>query len=569
MSVVANVSLQLDGSQAIAESNKVNSAMQKLQSTGAQTTQKLNSGFGRLGKRLGALRQSFSTLQAGVAAVGLGTFAKSVLEVGVNADRTAKRIENLTGSAEDAAKVQDIAARAAKQFGIGNLSASNAVADLVGRLSPMGVSLSDIETTFIGANKAAASMGLSSQATSNVMLQLSQALGSGVLQGDEFRSISEQMPPILQAVADVMGVERTELKKLGSDGKITTDILIKAMGELRKMETVKPDAIKQFNAAMENLQVTIGQKLLPAITPFITLATSLVNIFTSLPQPIQTVVVGLGGLVAAIAIIGPAVAGFIIGLKALAPAAAVVVGAIGGIMKVLGFAAGLGKVLTAVIAILSGPVGWIAALVAAGIAMYKFRDNIGKALAGIRQGFGTLKNAISRPFQQGIDIIKGAVNGLIGLMERTINGYIKAINVVVSGYNFVAKIFKAPTAPMIQYAVLPRLAEGGFVDSPTNAVIGEGGEGEYVIPESKMQSAMNRYSRGTRGAAVTEGGATDQSVNAKRGGNPVVNISTGPVMRMNNKNYVTVSDLNNAVGSVVAAMSESGSSGYGGSARLS
>jgi len=45
-------------------------------------------------------------------------------------------------------------------------------------------------------------------------------------------------------------------------------------------------------------------------------------------------------------------------------------------------------------------------------------------------------------------------------------------------------------------------AEGGFVSGPTRALIGEGGEPEYVIPESKMRESMARYSRGARGSSV-------------------------------------------------------------------
>ena len=53
-------------------------------------------------------------------------------------------------------------------------------------------------------------------------------------------------------------------------------------------------------------------------------------------------------------------------------------------------------------------------------------------------------------------------------------------------------------------------ATGGYVSSPTNALIGEGGEPEYVIPESKMRTAMSRYSRGSRGnSVIPESGATE------------------------------------------------------------
>ena len=48
-------------------------------------------------------------------------------------------------------------------------------------------------------------------------------------------------------------------------------------------------------------------------------------------------------------------------------------------------------------------------------------------------------------------------------------------------------------------------ADGGFVSSPTNAIIGEGGANEYVIPENKMGAAMSRYSAGARGDAVLNG----------------------------------------------------------------
>lgn len=55
---------------------------------------------------------------------------------------------------------------------------------------------------------------------------------------------------------------------------------------------------------------------------------------------------------------------------------------------------------------------------------------------------------------------------------------------------------------------LPKLyAEGGFVTGPTNALIGEGGEPEYVIPASKMRGAMNRYAAGSRGSSVIPGGS--------------------------------------------------------------
>ena len=82
-------------------------------------------------------------------------------------------------------------------------------------------------------------------------------------------------------------------------------------------------------------------------------------------------------------------------------------------------------------------------------------------------------------------------------------------------------------------------AEGGFVTGPTNALIGEGGEPEYVIPASKMRTAMGRYAGGARGNSVIPGNGGEPA--AAGGGvatmEPIdVRYS---VERINNVDYVT------------------------------
>ena len=76
-----------------------------------------------------------------------------------------------------------------------------------------------------GIQKLFAIGGTGVQQQADALLQLTQALGSDKLQGDEFRSIAEAAPMIEQMVAKYMGVTRGELKKLSSDGAITAEIL--------------------------------------------------------------------------------------------------------------------------------------------------------------------------------------------------------------------------------------------------------------------------------------------------------------------------------------------------------
>lgn len=71
--------------------------------------------------------------------------------------------------------------------------------------------------------------GASATEQSSALLQLTQAMGSGKLQGDEFRSITENAPMIADAIAKYVGVSKGELKELSSEGAITADIIKNAM----------------------------------------------------------------------------------------------------------------------------------------------------------------------------------------------------------------------------------------------------------------------------------------------------------------------------------------------------
>ncbi len=80
-------------------------------------------------------------------------------------------------------------------------------------------------------NQALIISGASAQEGGAALRQLGQALGAGKLSGDEFVSVNENLPRVMQAVADSMGVTRGELKELASDGKITAEVLVEAMSK--------------------------------------------------------------------------------------------------------------------------------------------------------------------------------------------------------------------------------------------------------------------------------------------------------------------------------------------------
>lgn len=97
------------------------------------------------------------------------------------------------------------------------------------------------------------------------LLQLSQALGSGKLQGDEFRSIAENAPMLEQIISRYMGVTQGELKDLAKDGEITASIMRNAiLGATDEIEAKFKNMPRTFG---QNMQL-LGTIAFRAFTPF-------------------------------------------------------------------------------------------------------------------------------------------------------------------------------------------------------------------------------------------------------------------------------------------------------------
>ena len=85
-------------------------------------------------------------------------------------------------------------------------------------------------------------------------------------------------------------------------------------------------------------------------------------------------------------------------------------------------------------------------------------------------------------------------------------------------------------------------AKGGVVTKPTVAMIGEGGEPEYIVPQSKAAGFAANYLSGARGASAIPSGSDGGG-----GAMPTINITTGPIMQQNGQNYVSMPDMERAL----------------------
>jgi len=162
--------------------------------------------------------------------------------------------------------------------------------------------------------------GASAQEASAVMTQFSQALASGVLQGDEFRSMAEAAPQYLDKLAEVMKIPREQLKKMASDGKLTAKAVIDAT---RQMSDYFGDKFKQMPMTVGRAMTVIGNRFARMLdkmnrdSNFVTtIANGILTVFDKIEAGVYKLVEAFGGWENMIRFVGIAI-GVAFGAKAL------------------------------------------------------------------------------------------------------------------------------------------------------------------------------------------------------------------------------------------------------------
>lgn len=270
--------------------------------------------FKKLDTRAGGITKSFTRLGKVIASVGVLEIGRRSIQTAANFQKLELRLKLLTEATGQFEEAQAIATKGQKLFGMSATEALDGVTNITARLKPLGVSLEDIETTFLGFNTAAKLGGASAIEASNAFRQLAQALGSGRLAGDEFRSVSEQVPLILKPLADELNVSTGELKELAAQGKLTSDVVIRALRKLgasgaedlkKILENDPTQVFKNLSNEVENLQIAVGSALLPAAKTLTEALTILVKVVNVLPPEFISIAAGITATVAAATLLIP------------------------------------------------------------------------------------------------------------------------------------------------------------------------------------------------------------------------------------------------------------------------
>ena len=196
--------------------------------------------------RLVSLKGLLKTALAGIA---VGKITKQAIGMSDEYANMHARLDMIRDGMQTTEELQKSIYTSAQRTGSAYTTMANGVAKMRMQAGDVfrnnGETIAFLETM----NKSFVVGGASIEEQKSAMLQLTQAMASGKLQGDELRSLAETSPALIQAIANKLGVSRGEVKKLGADGKITADIV----------KTAMLDASEAIDQQFRNMPMTWGR----------------------------------------------------------------------------------------------------------------------------------------------------------------------------------------------------------------------------------------------------------------------------------------------------------------------
>lgn len=323
------------------------SEMLKAQGVSTKTARDTEKAWAATNGRLNSIGRSMASgLVAPLAAIGAAASAREVTAyadawtvagnklaaASQSSGRQARSLEELNALANDT------------RSGIGETV--DLYAKLLRSTKDVAKSEEDVAKATEIVNKAfkAGGAGASEQAAG--ILQLSQALGSGVLQGDELRSLRENAPLLAQAIADEFGTTIAGLKKLGAEGELTSErvfqAILKAQPKIQAMfgttnQTIADGVTKVNNAFTQYIgqtdsSLSASERLVAGLNALADNFDGIADATLKVAAIIAGALVGraIGGMIAKLGLAAGAMLRFVAALKA-AQGIAKVSAAIGGI----------------------------------------------------------------------------------------------------------------------------------------------------------------------------------------------------------------------------------------------
>ncbi|HFC6189739.1 TPA: tape measure protein [Neisseria meningitidis] len=370
----------------------VKSGFEAVGSQAQQATEKVRTEVDKIGSGLSGL----TGLLAGLASVG---FAKSMLDTADAVQSINSQIRQVVSSETEYLAVQRQLLDTANRTRASLESTASLYVSTSRALKDYGYTQQEILKFTEATNNAMTIGGVGAQQQAAALMQLSQALGSGVLQGDEFKSIAEAAPILLDTIAEYMGKSRAEIKKLGSEGQLTADVIFKAIS----------GASEKFGEQAAKMPMTMGQALTVFSNNWQSMVSKLLNDSGAMS--------GIAAIIKLIAdnlnLVVPIVAGF-----AVAVAAAVA------------------PTLALNVALLANPFGIIAVAIGTVIGLIaKFGDEIdvfGGGWSNLSDVIRAVWQIITETIGEAVGTVKSWFDGLTGWLNESVGGWSSLFGRVMS-----------------------------------------------------------------------------------------------------------------------------------------
>lgn len=349
--------------------------------------------------------------------------------------------------------------------------------------------------------------GASTQESSNAMLQLSQALGSGVLRGDELNSIFEQAPNLIQSIADYLNVPIGKIREMAADGELSAGVVKAAIfnsaDEINAKFSQMPMTWGQVFTAMKNTALMQFQPVLNKINElannpqFQEFAANAVGALASVVNAVLTVfevVASVGGFIADNwSIISPIIYGIAtaIGMVCIAMTAYNAITKISAAIDAAkAFALSIhsaslamltGATFSATVAqygfnaaLLACPLTWIViAIIAVIAAIYAVIAIINKVKGTTISATGVIFGVITWLCTLITDIVIGLINGLIQLVwSQFVEPFIGIIEWILTAANGGFNSFGGAVANLIGHIISWFLSLGKIVTKIIDAIFG-------------------------------------------------------------------------------------------------
>ena len=390
--------------------------------------------------------------------------------------------------------------------------------------------------------------GASTEEAANAELQLSQALGSGVLRGDELNSIFEQAPNLIQSIADYMDVPIGQIRNMASEGKLSSDVVKQAIlasaDEVDAKFNQMPMTWAQVGQSIKNTAEMAFQPVLnkvnqlansPAFQNFVNNAMGALTKVASVTLDIMNGIASVGNWISENwSTIEPIVMG-IVGALGLYAAAMLTINIINGISAALEtvkaasqmMATGATLAETAAqyglnAALAACPITWIiVAIIAVIAAIFAVCGAIAQLTGVANSGFGVICGGINVVIQFFVNLGLAVANIAVGIWNAM---SAVAQNIVIAFHNAIGKVQAfflnlAATAATVVANIANALNKLPFVNIDTSGLTSAAASFKSKASEagtaeeyksisaafSKGMSTNNAFSKGWASSAFKSG----------------------------------------------------------------